>query len=320
MKYLFYSAIIAIFLIISPVYAETSVQKLNLILDWFVNPDHAPLFVAQEQGYFKEQGLEVHLISPADSNDPPKLLAAGQGDIIITYQPELIQQVEQGLGLMSIGSLIDKPMNCLMALNQGHIKTPADLKNKKIGTPSSGILIPMLQILLQRYGLTLQDVEIVNVRSNLVQPLLAGKIDAVTGVMRNIEAVQVEQEGYKPLLFLPEKNGVPTYSELIYAVRKSSLKDPALHQAYHHFLTALEKATAYLKKHPEECWLAFAHHYPALNNSFNHRAWYATLGYFSNHPQHFSSQEWRAFIAFMRQNKLIQSKRDLSEYYIELSA
>ena len=64
-------------------------DRLTVMLDWFVNPDHAPLFVAQEAGYFNDAGLDVELIAPADPNDPPKLVAAGKADVAISYQPQL---------------------------------------------------------------------------------------------------------------------------------------------------------------------------------------------------------------------------------------
>ena len=60
------------------------VKKLVVMLDWFVNPDHAVLVVAQEKGFFAAQNLEVELQTPADPNDPPKLAAAGKVDVAVT--------------------------------------------------------------------------------------------------------------------------------------------------------------------------------------------------------------------------------------------
>lgn len=306
------------FIFLSQAHSETAPQKLTLILDWFVNPDHAPLFVAEEQGFFKEEGLEISLISPADSSDPPKLVAAGKADLGITYEPEFIDQIEQGLPLIAVGTLIDKPLNCLLVLGDGHIKNLADLKNKRIGSSTGGVIAIMLKTMLQKQGLGLKDVELINVRHNTMQALLAGKVDAVTGIMRNIEAPQLELNGHKPLLFLPEENGIPTYSELIFVVNKSSLQDAKRKLALQHFFSALTKAVRYLKLHPEEGWQAFSKKYPALNNELNHRAWDTSLPYFTNHPGHLSAEEWRAFITFMRQNGLIKSNRNLSEYLTEI--
>ena len=72
-------------------------EKFRVILDWFVNPDHAPLIVALEKGYFAERGLDVEFIAPSDPNNPPKLVAAGKADLAVSYQPQLHLQVAQGL-------------------------------------------------------------------------------------------------------------------------------------------------------------------------------------------------------------------------------
>ena len=97
-------------------------DKVSLILDWFVNPDHAPIIIAQEKGFFTDEGLEVEVIAPADPADPPKLVAAGKADYAITYQPQLHLQVHEGLPLKRIGTLIATPLNCLMVKADGPIQ------------------------------------------------------------------------------------------------------------------------------------------------------------------------------------------------------
>ena len=111
-------------------------DELTLILDWFVNPDHAPLIVAQEKGFFSNAGLKINLIAPADPNSPPKLVAAGKAELAVSYQPHLHVQVAEGLPLIRIGTLVATPLNSLVALKDGPIKTIADLKGKKIGFQS----------------------------------------------------------------------------------------------------------------------------------------------------------------------------------------
>ena len=102
--------------------AAVAAEPFTVLLDWFVNPDHAPLFVALEKGYFAEAGLEVKMIAPADPNDPPKLVAAGQADIAISYQPQLHMHVAQGLPLVRIGTLVATPLNSLVVLADGPVR------------------------------------------------------------------------------------------------------------------------------------------------------------------------------------------------------
>lgn len=292
--------------------ASTTPAKLTVILDWFPNPDHAPLVIAQEKGFFKQQGLDVKLIGPADPNDPPKLVAAGKADVGITYEPQFMEQVDQGLPLIRIGTLIDKPLNCLVVLKNGNIKSLADLKGKRIGSSNGGLTSIMINNLLKNQGLSQQDVKLVNVRYNLTQALLSHKVDAVTGMNRNFEVPQLEAQHKHVLTFFPEEHGIPNYSELIFISNKAIVNDPRLPK----FLAAIKEAVLYLDEHPQEGWQVFAKRYPESNNKVNQQAWFATLPYFAEEPTEFDNQEWKTFAQFMEKNKLIKKARPVSDYAV----
>ncbi len=251
-------------------------EKITVLLDWFPNPCHAPLFVAKQQGYFKAENLEVDLIGPADPTDPPKLVAAGKADIAITYEPQYREDVARGLPLEKIGDLINHPLTSLVVLKNGPIKTLKDLKGKRVGYCGSGFNTTLLAIMLKTVGLTLNDIELINVHYDLTQALLSKKIDAVTGMMRTVEPIQMELLGQPARVFYPEEHGVHSYSELIFVVQKNSIKDPR----WANFMKAVKKGSDYLKKHPEASWLEFVKTYPEQNNEINHRSWMATLPYF----------------------------------------
>ncbi|MFQ9621968.1 MAG: ABC transporter substrate-binding protein, partial [Enterobacteriaceae bacterium] len=102
-------------------------EKLTLVLDWYINPDHAPIMVAEQIGAFKAQGLDVKIVPPSDPALPPRLVAAGQADLAITYQPQVHFFADEGLPLVRVGTLINSPLNTIIALDK-RIKTPADLK------------------------------------------------------------------------------------------------------------------------------------------------------------------------------------------------
>src|SRR3990167_166100 len=285
-------------LITSSAIAATSQQKLTVILDWFPNPDHAPLVIAQQKGFFKEQGLDVELIGPADPNDPPKLVAAGKADLALTYEPQFMEQVDHGLPLIRVGTLIDKPLDCIVVLKSSAIKSIADLKGKKIGSSSAGLDSLMLRVILQKAGLSDKDVELVNIKYNLSQALLSHQVDAVTGMMRNFEVPQLEATGQKVLAFFPEEHGIPNYSVLMFAANMKNAHDPR----FPRFLAAIKKAVRYLDEHPKESWLAFAKQYPESDNAVNRDAWFTTLPYFAEDPANFDSEEWQNFANFMHDN------------------
>lgn len=289
-------------------------DKLTVLLDWFVNPDHAPLVVAKQKGFFEAEGLDVELIEPADPAMPPKLVAAGQGDIAVSYQPTLHAQISEGLPLKWIGTLVETPLNTLIVLEDGPIKTLADLKGKKIGFSVSGFEDAMLGQMLRSQGLSVDDVELINVNFALSPSLMAGQVDAVIGGYRNFELTQIELEGKKGKAFYPEENGVPIFDELIYVAAKDKTGDPR----YARFLAAVEKATVYLTNHPDEAWQAFIAAYPNLDDELNRRAWGDTLPRFAKRPAALDEGRYQRFAEFLHENKLITSVPPVEDYTAEL--
>ena len=109
-------------------------EKVSLLLDWFVNPDHAAIIIAQQKGFFEKNNLEVEIMEPADPTMPPKLVAAKKADLAVDYQPQLQMQVAEGLPLVRIATLVNSPLNSLIVLKNSGINKIEDLKGKKVGT------------------------------------------------------------------------------------------------------------------------------------------------------------------------------------------
>lgn len=289
-------------------------DKLTVLLDWFVNPDHAPVITAKTMGFFEKEGLDVELVEPADPAMPPKLVAAGQGDIAVSYQQTLHAQIDEGLPLKWIGTLVATPLNSLIVLKDGPIQTLEDLKGKKIGFSVSGFEDAMLGQMLKSVGLTMADVELINVNFSLSPALLSGQVDAVIGGYRNFELTQIEIEGKAAKAFYPEEHGMPVFDELIYVVRKDKTDDPR----YARFLAAVEEATIYLTNHPDEAWQAFIKAYPNLDDELNKRAWADTLPRFAKRPAALDKGRYQRFADFMFENKLIRKVVPVETYAVEI--
>ena len=289
-------------------------QPFTVILDWFANPDHAPLFVAQQQGFFKQQGLDVKLIGPADPSDPPKLVAAGKADLAITYQPQLLIDVQQGLPLVRVATLIDKPLGCMAVKADNGINSIANLKGKTIGYSVSGVDSVMLHTMLTAHGLSIHDVKLINVNYDLTQALMTGRVDAVTGIFRNFELIQMKLAGFHAQAFYPEDNGVPQFDELILVANRNELTDPRLPR----FIKALTQGEAYLQQHPQQSWQLFAHNHPELNNELNHQAWFISLPDFAKDPSRFSVEKYDFFARYMLKEGLITRFIPVSDYAIKL--
>lgn len=291
-------------------------DKMTVLLDWFVNPDHGPIIVAQEKGYFADQGLEVEIIAPADPSDPPKLVAAGKAELAISYQPQLHLQVAEGLPLKRVGTLVATPLNCLLVLEDGPIKTIADLKGGKIGYSVAGVEEALLTAILEKHGLTMSDVELVNVNWSLSPSLMSGQVDAVLGAYRNFELNQMTIEGVEGKCFYIEEEGVPTYDELIYVANPNEM-DPAL---LRRFLRATELATQFIVNHPQESWEIFSGTSAELQDQLNEMAWADTLPRFALRPEALDEGRYTRFETFLAEAGLIEGTRPVSELAIDLGA
>ncbi|HII3745913.1 TPA: ABC transporter substrate-binding protein [Pasteurella multocida] len=290
-------------------------EKLTLLLDWFVNPDHAAIIVAQQKGYFAQQGLEVEIVEPADPSLPPKLVAAGKADLEVDYQPQLQIQVAEDLPLTRVGTLVATPLNSLIVLEKSAIKSLADLKGKKIGYSVSGFEDSLLKAMLGSANLTDKDIEMVNVNWSLSPSLISGQVDAVIGGFRNFELNQMKLEKQPGRAFYPEEHGVPVYDELILVANKNTLPTAKISK----FLTALEQATIYTLNHPQAAWEAFvAYKEKELNNDLNRLAWTDTLPRLALRPRALDSHRYERMAEFLKANGLTKVVKPLSDYAVEI--
>lgn len=304
-------AALALALVLSAAEAHAA-DKLTVLLDWFVNPDHAPLVIAKEKGLFASRDLDVELVAPSDASAPPRLVAAGQADIAVTYQPDLMLNVKEGLPLTRVGTLIETPLNCLIVLKDGPIKTLADLKGRKVGYSVASLQEAYIGAILGSAGLTAKDVEMVNVNFNLTTALMSGQVDAVIDGYRNFELTQLAIERKPGIAFYPEEHGVPPYDELIYVTKTDRAKDPAVAR----FVAAVEEATIFMTNHPEEAWQIFVKAHPDLDDRLNRTAFSDTLPRFAKRPAALDPGRYDRFAAFLKERGLIDTIPPVESYAI----
>jgi putative hydroxymethylpyrimidine transport system substrate-binding protein len=306
-------ATILALILAAPAMAE---DKVTLLLDWFVNPDHGPVVIAEEKGYFAEEGLKVEVVAPADPSLPPRLVAAGQADLAVSYQPQLHLQIHEGLPLIRVGTLVATPLNCLLVLKDGPVATPADLKGRKIGFSVAGVEEAILTAMLGKYGVALSDVELVNVNFSLSPALMSGQVDAVIGAFRNFELNQMEIEGVEGRCFYLEEEGVPPYDELIYVANPEKMDKAVIAR----FLAATEKATQFIVNNPDEAWGIFSATAPELQDELNARAWVDTLPRFALRPAALDAGRYARFEAFLLEQGLIPDANPPSKIAIDVTA
>lgn len=232
-------------------------------------------------------------------------MGAGRADLAVSYQPQLHLLVEQGVPITRVGTLVATPLNSLVVLEDGPIKSIGDLKGATVGFSVGGFETAVLGAMLAQEGLSIDDVSLVNVNFALSPSIYSGRVDAVIGAFRNFELNQMDIEGKPGRAFYPEENGVPPYDELILVAQNGNLDDPRLPL----FLGAVEKATQYIINHPDDAWALFIRgREAALNNELNRRAWADTLPRFATRPAAMDFGRYARFSAFLKDQGLLQGE------------
>jgi len=199
--------------------------KVSLALDWFPWSNHSGFYVSQERGYFEEEGLDVNIYVPGDPSTVLQTVGAGRDDFGISYQPELLIAREQGISAVSIMALVQHPLNSVMALKESGIAEPKDLKGKKVGAPGLPSDEALIDTMLQHQGLSIADVEMVNVGFDLVPALISKNVDAIVGAYWVHESISATNQGFELNIMRMEENGVPDFYELVIVASEEKIAD-----------------------------------------------------------------------------------------------
>jgi putative hydroxymethylpyrimidine transport system substrate-binding protein len=286
-------------------------EKLTLDLDFYPNPDHAGIYMAEKEGFFAEAGLEMEIDAPSDPAASLKDVAAGRADLAITYEPEVMLAREEGLDVVAVGALVNQPLTSLIWLNSGGkdaIKGVADLKGKTVSYAGISYQEAFLKTILARAKLTLSDVNLVNVGFGLLPSLVSGKSQAMLGGYSNVEGVDLRERGKNPVITPVDQLGVPTYDELVFVARRSSLAENG--QKIRLFISALKRGTEAAVKSPKAASEAILAANSSLEPKLVEAEVEATLPLLAARTAgkpygYMDPKEWEAFGAWMRDEELI---------------
>jgi putative hydroxymethylpyrimidine transport system substrate-binding protein len=285
-------------------------DPFSLTLDFYPNPDHAGIYIAQKLGYFADAGLEVTIHTPSDPAAPIKQVAAGRTDLAISYEPEVLLANEQGLEVIAVGAVVDRPLTSMIWLKKSKIGGIADLEGKTIATAGIPYQDAYLKTILARADLTPADVKTVNVGYGLLPALAGGRADAMLGGFRNVEGVDLRLRGLGPIVTPVDQLGVPTYDELVLVANRGRLEEDA--EPIRLFLAALARGTAAATKNRTATSEALLEANPDLNPRLTNAEVVATLPLLSTTGR-MDPARWREFIAWMGDNDLLSSRPSPSQ-------
>lgn len=300
------------FLLIGILHTREETRPLRVSLDFFVNPNHIPLVVCRELGFFAEEGLEVEWFVPADPSDPVKLAASRAVDVALTPQINYMIARSEGLPLIAIGALIDHGLGGLLSLRQHGVETIDDLRGKRIGYSLTPLEPILWESMLDCGGVSIDEVDLINVRYATVAALLSGAVDAI-GAFRNFETIQVELRNEEPVFFPQEAYCVPETFDIILVVHPDLIaeREPELRA----FLEALSEAIARTREDPASAFSRFLDAQPDLDDELNRRAFDATLPLFAAGLGHDAPEIWSELQSYLRSNGLMSAELPLEGLY-----
>ena len=231
---------------------ETSgLKELDVVLDWYPNALHAFLYVAIEKGYYEEEGLKVNIRFPSNANDAISLVAAGQADIGLYYQQDVIQaRAQQDVPVKSIGAVVQGPLNIVLSLKEKGITSAGDMVGKTIGYAGTELSEALIRSIMQYVGADYSDVTMIDVGFDLMSSMTTGNVDATIGCLVNHEVPQMEEEGFEVNWFSLDDYGVPTNYEGVFVANDDAIENDS--EMLKAFLRASAKGFADMQADPEE--------------------------------------------------------------------
>ena len=231
--------------------SSKNLKELDVVLDWYPNALHSFLYVAIEKGYYADEGLKVNIRFPSNANDAISLVAAGQADIGLYYQQDVIQaRAEQNVPVKSIGAVVQGPLNIVLSLKDKNITSAKDLVGKTIGYAGTELSEALIRSIMQYVGADYSDVTMVDVGFDLMSSMTTGNVDATIGCLVNHEVPQMEEEGFEVNWFALDSYGVPTYYEGVFLANDDAIANDS--ETLSAFLRASAKGFADMKADPEE--------------------------------------------------------------------
>jgi len=226
--------------------------SLTVELDWVPNPDHTGFYYAQKKGYFSRQHLTVDFQVPSSAADPLKLVGLNKADLAVSYEPEMFYGQQEGLPVVAVAAVVPVPLNGLIVSPKIPVSSPCQISGHSVGFTGVPSDYAFYDTLLRTCHLTASQVPHQAVGYSLVPAILSGKVDAIIGGYRNVEAIQVSQEmGKKATDFPANQLGVPGYDELVLVANASRLRsDHAYASAIRRFVAALVAGTNAAMKDP----------------------------------------------------------------------
>lgn len=238
-------------------------KNVTVVLDWTPNTNHTGLYVALENGYFEEQGLNVEIIQPSAGVE--QLISTGKAQFGVSYQESVTLARLEDIPVVSIAAVIQHNTSGFAAIASKEIKSPADFEGKKYGGWGSPIEVATLKALMEKDGADVENVEV----------LTSGAADFFASSEKDIDfawvfegwtVLQAELEGID-IDYIALKDwdsALDYYTPVLITSEALISEDPEMVKA---FMAAVSMGYDFAINSPEEAGKILVKHAPELNEA-----------------------------------------------------
>ncbi|SGZ47036.1 CIC11C00000002868 [Sungouiella intermedia] len=264
-------------------------EKVSFLLNWQPTPYHIPIYIAQQKGYFKEEGVDVSILEPSNPSDVTELIGSGKVDMGLKAMVHTLAAKARGFPVTSVGSLLDEPFTGILYLEGSGITSDfTSLKGKRIGYVGEFGKIQVDE-LTKHYGMTPSDYTAVRCGMNVAKYIIEGKIDAGIGIecIQQVELEQYLEEQGRPItdakmLRIDQlaELGCCCFCTILYIVNDKFLAENP--EKVRNIMKALKRATDYVLANPEQAWSEYSDFKPQMTSKLNTAMFARCFAYFSD--------------------------------------
>lgn len=296
---------------------EKEKEKVTVILDWVPNTNHTGMYVALENGYYEDEGLEVEIIQPT-AGGSADLIAAGQGEFGISYQEQVTyaRTTADSLPVKAIAAIIQHNTSGFASPVAKDIKTAKDFQGKKYGGWGSPAEEAMIKGLMEKEGGDFNKVEMIDIDASDFFTSVENHVD-FTWIFYGWDGVAAELRDFD-INFIKLQDVVPAldfYTPVIIA-NENLLKDrPELAEK---FLKATSKGYNFSIDKPEEAGKILLKYVPELDPEMVVESQkYLAKEYKAEAPRwgEMKSEMWENYGNWMFDNNLLESKLKVDEAF-----
>lgn len=288
--------------------------RTTLLLNWYANPYHTPIFAAQALGYFSEENIKLAILEPNEPSDVTEIVGLGTVDFGVKAMIHTIAARAKGFPVTSIGALLDEPPTGLLALKSSGIECFQDIKGKRIGYIGE-FGKKIIDDLANLAGIEKNSYQTVKVGMNVTDAICRNIIDAGIGFI-NFQKIELEAlSGQETILLRLDQLaglGCCCFCSIQYIVSDTFLKNNA--ELVKGFLRAICRGAAFTTEHPEEAFELLCQNKPQLRSAMYHKIFLHTLPFFSRNVLNVE-RDWKKVACYVKHLGIISEIFDVAACY-----